>query len=137
MRQSEIRGLQWENINMPEHTVLLAAAATKTLTTRTVPLDTQCMAVIEAIWQAKGTPVRGPVFPDVSRDAVKLAFKRARLRAGLTDLHFHDARHEATSHLTELGLSPIEVASITGHKTLSMLQRYTHLRAKELVKKLG
>lgn len=137
MRQSEIRTLRWENINMPDHTALLPAAATKTLTTRTVPLDSRCMAVLEAISKAKGAPTRGPVFPDVTRNAVKLAFKRALMRAGLVDFRFHDTRHEATSRLTELGLSPIEVASITGHKTLSMLQRYTHLRAKELVKKLG
>jgi len=31
----------------------------------------------------------------------------------------------------------MEVASITGHKTLHMLKRYTHLRAVDLVKKLG
>ena len=31
----------------------------------------------------------------------------------------------------------MEVASITGHKDLRMLQRYTHLRAEDLAKKLG
>ena len=31
----------------------------------------------------------------------------------------------------------IEVAAITGHKDLRMLQRYTHLRAEDLTKKLG
>ena len=31
----------------------------------------------------------------------------------------------------------IEIASITGRTDLSMLQRYTHLRAKNLAKKLG
>lgn len=30
----------------------------------------------------------------------------------------------------------MEVAAITGHKTLEMLKRYTHLRAEDLVKKL-
>ena len=32
---------------------------------------------------------------------------------------------------------PFSVASITGHKTLQMLKRYTHLRAEDLAKKLG
>ena len=36
-----------------------------------------------------------------------------------------------------LNLGPLEVASITGHKTLQMLKRYTHLRAEDLAKKLG
>ena len=31
----------------------------------------------------------------------------------------------------------MEVASITGHKDLRMLQRYTHLKAEDLAKKLG
>jgi hypothetical protein len=31
----------------------------------------------------------------------------------------------------------MEVASITGHKTLQMLKRYTHLRAEDLARKLG
>jgi hypothetical protein len=31
----------------------------------------------------------------------------------------------------------MEVASITGHKTLDMLKRYTHLRAEDLAKKLA
>jgi hypothetical protein len=39
--------------------------------------------------------------------------------------------------LFELGLNPMEVAAISGHKTLQMLKRYTHLKATELVKKLA
>ena len=31
----------------------------------------------------------------------------------------------------------MEVAAITGHKDLRMLQRYTHLRAEDLALKLG
>ena len=48
-------------------------------------------------------------------------------------LIFHDLRHGATSQLFEKGLNPMEVAAITGHKTLQMLKRYTHLRAEDLV----
>jgi hypothetical protein len=31
----------------------------------------------------------------------------------------------------------MEVAAITGHKDLRMLQRYTHLKAEDLARKLG
>lgn len=31
----------------------------------------------------------------------------------------------------------MEVATITGHKTLEMLKRYTHLKAEDLAKRLG
>ncbi|MGI0021189.1 MAG: tyrosine-type recombinase/integrase, partial [Nitrososphaera sp.] len=49
-------------------------------------------------------------------------------RAGIEELRFHDLRHEATSRLFEKALNVMEVASITGHRDLRMLQRYTHLR---------
>jgi len=45
----------------------------------------------------------------------------ARDKLGLKDLRLHDLRHEATSKLFEKGLSPIEVATMTGHKTLNTL----------------
>ena len=54
----------------------------------------------------------------------------------LADLHFHDLRHEATSRLFEKGFDTMEVRIITGHKTLQMLARYTHLRAEDLVERL-
>jgi len=54
----------------------------------------------------------------------------------LEDLRFHDLRHEATSRLFELGVFDItEVATMTGHKTLAMLKRYTHHRAGRMAKK--
>ena len=39
--------------------------------------------------------------------------------------------------ITLKGLDMMEVVSMTGHKTLHMLKRYTHLKAEDLVKKLG
>jgi integrase len=59
------------------------------------------------------------------------------LKAQVGDLRFHDLRHEATSRFFELGFNTMEVAAITGHKTLQMLKRYTHLRAETLVQRLG
>jgi integrase len=50
---------------------------------------------------------------------------------------FHDLRHCATSRLFERGLGLMEVAAITGHKTLAMLHRYTHLKAEDLALKLA
>ncbi len=52
--------------------------------------------------------------------------------AFLVDLTFHDLRHEATSRFFGKGLNPMQVAAITGHKTLQMLKRHTHLKAEDL-----
>lgn len=54
-----------------------------------------------------------------------------------TDLRFHDLRHEAASRLFEKGLNIMEVASMTGHKSIAMLKRYTHVEAAKLAQKLG
>ena len=48
-----------------------------------------------------------------------------------------DLRHEATSRLFEKGLNPVEVATIAGHKDTKMLKRHPHLRAEDLVRRLG
>jgi Site-specific recombinase XerD len=64
------------------------------------------------------------------------AWTDAKKEAGLTDFRFHDLRHEAVSRLVEAGLSDQEVAAISGHKSMQMLKRYTHLRAEDLVGKL-
>lgn len=54
----------------------------------------------------------------------------------LSDLHFHDLRHEATSRLAER-LQMHELMKVTGHKTSGMLSRYYHPRAEDLAVKLA
>lgn len=55
---------------------------------------------------------------------------------GIQGLRFHDLRHEAVSRLVEGGLGDQEVSAISGHKSMQMLKRYTHLRAEDLVERL-
>ena len=106
---------------------------TKNGEARSVPLTERAVAVIRAL----PTPINSPrLFPRLTTEAVKRAYIRACKRAGIENLHFHDLRHEATSRLFEMGLNPMEVAAITGHKTLQMLKRYTHLNAADLARKL-
>jgi integrase len=76
------------------------------------------------------------VFP-VTGNSIRLAFEHLRVRAQMNDFHFHDLRHEAVSRLFEKGLNIAEVSTISGHKELRMLRRYTHLRAEDLVSRLG
>lgn len=130
MRQGEIATLRWENINLEARTAILPM--TKNGTPRKVPLSSR--AVEALTWCPP--PHRGRVFK-LTQHAMKHAFSRVREQCGLGNLHFHDLRHEAASRLFEKGLNVIEVATITGHKNLKHLQRYTHLRAEDLALKLG
>lgn len=98
-----------------------------------MPLSSTAVAVLRALPRA----LHGDVFAGVTREAVKRSYTRAIRRAGIENLRFHDLRHEATTRLFEKGLNLMEVASITGHKDLRMLRRYTHLKAADLGRKLG
>ncbi len=55
------------------------------------------------------------------------AFNAAKRRAGLPDIHMHALRHTAASHLIMSGVDIRPLADILGHRTLQMVQRYTHL----------
>jgi integrase len=58
-------------------------------------------------------------------------------KAKCPDLRFHDLRHHATSRIYErTNLTDLEVASITGHTNLRMLQRYANLRGSKLASRL-
>jgi integrase len=134
MRQSEIVGLEWRHIDLEKRVATLLT--TKNGESRAVPLSSRATELLRSLYLAADSS-RERVFPGVTAEAVKRAFIRACARAKIENFRFHDLRHEATSRLFELRLNPMEVASITGHKTLQMLMRYTHLRAEDLAQRLG
>ena len=68
---------------------------------------------------------------------MRLNWSRIVKKAGITDLHFHDLRHEAISRFFEKGLSIPEVSLISGHKDVRQLMRYTHLKINNLINKLN
>ena len=72
----------------------------------------------------------------ITGNALRLAWERVKKRAGIEDLRLHDLRHEAISRFFEKGLSVPEVASISGHRDLRMLQRYAHARNEVIFLKL-
>ena len=129
MRRSEILSLKWVNIYIEDRYLILPD--TKNGDSRAVPLSLKAIEIINALEK----PYEHLFI--IKPDAITRAFKRACVRVGLDDLRFHDIRHEATSRFFELGLNTMEVSAITGHKTLTMLKRYTHLKAKDLALKLG
>jgi len=81
-------------------------------------------------------PFRGERIFATNYEALKSAWQRLLKRAGISDLRFHDLRHEATSRFFEMGLTVPEVASITGHKTPTMLLRYAHADIIKVQRKL-
>ena len=142
MRQSEILGLRWDRIDFERRVALLVD--TKNGESRGVPLTRRAIAALQSVqsvreykWRRQRKYTDDGPFSKVDASVIRHSFMRARDKAGMPDLRFHDLRHEATSRLFEKGLNTMEVASVTGHKTLTMLRRYSHLSMDHLLAKLG
>ena len=130
MRRGEILSLEWKFVDFDRQVALLPM--TKNGTSREVPLSSRAITILEE-QRVKRNHVPFPT----NDNAFRLAWDRLRTRAGISDLKFHDLRHEAISRFFEKGLSIAEVATISGHKDPKMLFRYTHLKASDIADKLG
>jgi len=142
MRQGEILSLTRDQVDLGRRIVRLTE--TKNGSARTVPLSKRAVRVFR---QALSNPIQPAgtsliFFGEPGRDGKRRPYRTNRVwavaleRADIVNLHFHDLRHEAISRLVESGLSDQEVAAISGHKSMQMLKRYTHLRAEDLVARL-
>lgn len=130
LRRGELLKLQWAHVHLNTGYLKLPSWLTKNRKERMVPLTLRALRILKT--QPNNSD---QVFP-YSANAVKLAFIRARNRAGSRDLRFHDLRHEATSRLFEkTSLRDSEIGSVTGHTDPRMLQRYYNKRPLEFVKR--
>ena len=136
MRAGELVSLRWPLIDLVSRTAHLPM--TKNGDSRDVPLSS---AAVEILNRRKIGITHSDAVFNLRPHAVSVAFRRAVKRTScsgeLENIRFHDLRHEAVTRLFERGLNTMEVAAISGHRTLAMLRRYTHLRAADLALKLG
>ena len=129
MRRGEIANLEWDYVHLKSAT--LHIPITKTDIPRTIPLTPEAKLLLSS------TPRKTNKVFSITGQSMSKAFHRTCLKLGFHNLRFHDLRHEATSRFFEMGLNVMEVASITGHRDLKMLQRYTHLRPETLARKIA
>jgi len=138
MRQGEILSLTRPQINLRKRSLVLLD--TKNTETRTVPLSGSAIKVFKQVFanQVKDIETDLLFYGEPGKDGQRRGYtlnkvwSSALQQAEIDDLRFHDLRHEATSRLVEAGLSDQQVVSITGHKSMQMLRRYTHLRSENL-----
>lgn len=138
MRLEEICKLTWEDIDLQNRMATVRNRKDprkKDGNNQRVPLlDLTGIDAWEVVLEQRiVTHGKGRVFPHHHKSA-GTAFHRACKELGISDLHFHDLRHEATSRLFEAGLTIEKVALVTGHKDWKMLRRYTNLRPEALHK---
>ncbi|MBL45732.1 MAG: integrase [Sphingomonadaceae bacterium] len=128
MRRSEILNLRLGDIDCEKATALIRHS--KNGYSRSVPLTSRALAVLETL-SADGSDLF-----TISPNALRQGFTRLCRKVEISDLRFHDLRHEAISRFCELGLSIPEVALISGHRDPRMLFRYAHIRPAQLSKKM-
>lgn len=119
MRQAEIFGLRWDDVDLNGRTIRVRAENTKTLTERRVPMTSRVRDVLIAWREAFPVSAGEPLFGYTAN--VKRNYGRARAAAGLTHVRFHDLRHTAATRMIQGGTQVAEVGRILGHTDLSRL----------------
>lgn len=139
MRLGEIvgpGGVVWEDLDITNRTIWVRARKDPTrqrddlvpLLVGPVTFQGNTVDPCEIIMRQSTSYIRaGAIFP-FSEQRVSLAFTNACSACSVTDLRFHDLRHDGISRLFEAGFDIPQVAAISGHKSWKNLARYTHLR---------
>lgn len=127
MRAGEVFGLEWDRVNLTGRYVTLTM--TKNGTSRHVPLSNRAVELLESMPSREGR-----VFT-VTASSADALFRKARKRAGITGMVYHDSRHVACTRLAKR-LNVLELARMIGHKNLKSLQIYFNETATEIAKKL-
>lgn len=114
MRAGEILSLSDDQVFLQRRYVHLER--TKNGDERDVPLSKEAVRLLRLL-----VPHEGRMF-QLRSGSLDTLFRKARDKAGLHDLHFHDTRREATTRLSKK-LQPFELAAMTGHRDLKILLR--------------
>lgn len=141
MRDAEIRGLQWERMDLSSAILTVAASKTEAGEGRTIPLNSalletmvdyagwyeQRFGSIRPEWYvfAFGRPwPNDPTRPIVT---LKTSWNNVRKKAGVTG-RWHDNRHTLITDLAESGAGDETIRAIAGHVSPRMLKHYSHIR---------
>lgn len=130
MRASEITSIRWEDLNEQDRTIMIRDRKhpnDKIGNNQTVPLLGEAFEIVKR--QPKSAD--GRIFP-YNEKTFSSIFPRACAEKKISDLRFHDLRHEGISRLFEQGYRIEQVALVSGHRDWKMLRRYTQVRAKDL-----
>jgi integrase len=127
-RISEITRIDWDDIDHNKRTCIIRDLKDprKKGVTKKCKIPISAYKVILRYGNKKGR-----IFPYHSKTIGKYFTDACKL-LGIKDLHFHDLRHAATTHLFSKGLSIQQVQQVTLHSTWQTLQRYCNLNPDDL-----
>jgi integrase len=121
-RASEIKGLEWDRVDLSRQTAWLNQ--TKNGTPRGVPLNADAVEVLRNLigkhpvycFTYMGKPIKWELSNDAWHNALK--------KADIQDFRFHDLRHTWASWHRQAGTSCDELKDLGGWKSREMVDRY-------------
>jgi integrase len=128
MRQGEILNLTWGHV----HARHCHLPKTKNGHSRDVPLS---RAAVSLLTLAQRGPDGNRVVP-VEGGTLGVYFRCACKDAGITDLHFHDARREALTRASKKITNVAELARASGHRGIASLMIYYQPSIEDMADKL-
>lgn len=128
LRESEILNLQWSHVDLFRKTI--AILEQKNRGRDTLPVSSHALDMLKE--RARVRQLTCPyVFFNSKGKRIRpsnlwRAFDRARDKAGLTAVRFHDLRHTFATRLVQNGVDLYTVQKLGRWKTLTMVTRYAH-----------
>lgn len=132
MRHGEILRIKWEDVDTTARRIHIGKAKAGQ---RTQPMPPSLADLLAQQIEQRGNPT-GYIFPSnraggklPHRKAMSLQFARAAKRAGLDPAKVtpHILRHTAITALVQANVDLPTIQKVSGHKTLAMVLKYTHL----------
>jgi integrase len=119
MRRGEILSLRKEDIGA--HYLTIRAGNTKTLKSRTVPIVPPLRRWLEAV----------PL--GINAEGLKTGFRRARVKALMPWVTFHDLRRSCATLMIEAGVDLYAVSRLLGHSSVAVTQsRYARMQDEQV-----
>jgi integrase len=131
MRRGEILNLRWGDCDFKSQRIVIRE--TKNGDTRAVPLLGPALKALRSWGKVRPLDKHTLIFPSHTKGDsnfpldIDHAWRLIKKQAGLRDFRFHDLRHTTASYLAMSGAGLREIGDILGHRSLTMVQRYSHL----------
>ena len=134
MRKGEILSLEWTDVDLEYGRIHVRAEKSKTHQDRHVPLDNIVHSLLEALRSQNGHSkyVFG-YYNETRKEYCRYAditkpFIKARDKAGLNHVHFHDLRHTFATRCVQAGVDLFSLMKLLGHSHVETTQRYVNMR---------
>lgn len=128
MRAGELARLTWSDVLLDRRYCRVGHGKTDAAR-RDVPLSDEALRLLRQLAGVSD----GPLVLQLTAASIDAAFRKARDKAVIDDLHFHDTRHEAVTRLARV-FDILSLARVIGHKDLRMLQVYFNPSAEALAR---